>query len=197
MKKNRNGGVQKKSTSRRIEQLLKKPYSRILIPDDDSGTFAAEILEFPGCIAQGDTPDQAYSNLEEAATGWVESALDLGQEIPDPFLNQGFSGKIALRLPRSIHRQAALLAQRDNTSLNQFLLAAISERVGAASLYARMAEKFHQEITFATINMIQTNQMLMIQMPTSIAPQQRATTLATLTALQVIAQIPEETRNNA
>ena len=83
-----------------LENYLKKPYSRILIPDDESGTFTAEILEFPGCIAQGDTAQEAYERLEEAAKAWIEAALELGQEIPPPSLAHGYGGKVALRLPK-------------------------------------------------------------------------------------------------
>ncbi len=40
------------------------------------------------------------------------------------------NGKILLRLPISLHRKAVLLAEKDGTSLNQWLLSAISEAVG-------------------------------------------------------------------
>lgn len=196
MKKNKDSRSHKKQTGVKAAQILKRPYSRILIPDVESGSFSAEILEFPGCIAQGDTPDQAYSNLEQVAIGWIEAALDLGQEIPVPFLNQGFGGKIALRLPRSVHRQAALMAERDKTSLNQFLLAAISERVGATTLYARMVKQFHKEITFANVTMIQANNMLMIQ-PSPILEEQVATTLAGQASPQVMGELSEGKKQNA
>ena len=74
------------------EEYWKLPYTRILIPDEESGTFAAEIAEFPGCISQGNTAQEAYENLEEAAKSWVAAALDLGQEIPSPLPDQGYNG---------------------------------------------------------------------------------------------------------
>ncbi len=121
------------------EEYLKSPYARILIPQED-GTFFAEILEFPGCFAQGTTPEEAFQNLEQVAKSWIESALDQGQAIPQPSTNEGFSGKLILRLPRSIHRRATRMAERDRTSLNQFLVAAIAERLGAESLFSKMVE---------------------------------------------------------
>lgn len=63
---------------------LKRPYRRVLIPDEESGTITAWIEEFPGCIAQGDTPAEAYRRLEAAAESWVEAALEMGQSIPPP-----------------------------------------------------------------------------------------------------------------
>src|SRR3990170_6457852 len=111
-----------------VEAYLKKAYLRILTPDEESGTFAAEIPEFPGCVAQGDTPQEAYANLEKVAVGWIEAALDLGQKIPEPTTETGYGGKVALRLPRSLHRPAAIAAERDGASLNQFIVSALSQK---------------------------------------------------------------------
>ena len=157
MPKAKNTKIPKNETTEKVPELLKQPYARILTPDTESGTYAAQILEFPGCVAQGDTPDEAYANLENAAEGWIEAALDLGQEIPEPFMSQGFGGKIALRLPRSIHRQAALMAEQDGTSLNQFLLAAVSERVGAINLYTHMMEQLAQQTAQIMVSVETTN----------------------------------------
>jgi len=125
----------------KLEEYLKRPYTRILIPDDESNTFTAEILEFPGCIAQGDTAKEVYERLEDAARAWIEAALALGQEVPPPSLEHGYGGKIALRLPKSLHRQVAMAAKRDGTSLNQFIVAAIAEKFGAHNLYERLRSK--------------------------------------------------------
>jgi predicted RNase H-like HicB family nuclease len=157
MAKTKSVKVQKNSTTDKVTKFLRQPYTRILTPDAESGTYTAQVLEFPGCVAQGDTPEEAYENLEKSAAGWIEAARDLGQEIPEPFMNQGFGGKIALRLPRSIHRRAALMAEQDNTSLNQFLLSAISERVGAEDLYTRILERLHQEWAQTTLNVVWYN----------------------------------------
>jgi predicted RNase H-like HicB family nuclease len=126
---------------------LRLPYARVLTPDDETGSYTAEILEFPGCIAQGDSPEEAYECLESAAAGWIEAALEMGQEIPEPSDPHSYSGRVALRLPRSVHRRAAQLAEREGTSLNQFLVSAVAERVGAESLYARMVHRLEELAT--------------------------------------------------
>ena len=131
-------------------EYLKKPYSRTLIPVGD-GTFFAEILEFPGCFAEGQSPDEAYKNLEAVAESWIEAAQDQGQEIPEPFATHDFSGRIALRIPRSIHKQAAKFAEMDDTSLNQFFLAAIAARVGAEDFVERLSKRLEAKcMTFTT-----------------------------------------------
>lgn len=125
----------------KAEEYLKQPYTRILIADQEGG-YSAEILEFPGCFAQGDSPDETMRNLDEAAVSWIEACQEQGSEIPEPNMNQGYGGKIALRLPRSLHRQAVRLAERDNVSLNQFLVSAIAAKVGADEFYYRVMKEF-------------------------------------------------------
>ncbi len=103
--------------------------------------YHAEILELPGCFAQGDTVEEAYANLEAAAESWIDACLVRGQEVPEPSSSLTFSGKIALRLPRGIHRQAARMAERDRISLNSYLVSAISARVGAEDFSTVLAQK--------------------------------------------------------
>lgn len=122
------------------KSYLRLPYARILIPEPEGGFFA-EILEFPGCVTEGETPDEAFHNLESVAESWIESCLEQGQDIPPPSANHRFSGKIALRLPRDLHRLATYKAQRDGVSVNQVLVTAIAAWVGADNLVERLATK--------------------------------------------------------
>jgi predicted RNase H-like HicB family nuclease len=123
------------------DQYLKRPYTKILIENDD-GTYSAEILEFSGCFADGNTPNDAMANLNNAAESWIEVCIDQGLDIPEPLDNQDFSGRIALRIPRSLHKQAIRFAKREGISLNQFLVSAIAEKLGAEAASAR---QFHIE----------------------------------------------------
>jgi predicted RNase H-like HicB family nuclease len=166
-----------------IEEYLKDPYARVLIPDEQGG-YSAEILEFPGCVAEGETADETMQALERAAESWIQAALDQGQNIPEPFMNQGYGGKIALRLPRSLHRQAARMSERDGVSLNQFLVSAIAARVGAEEFYNRMAERLEDRWSVAanTIPLLggffQNSPLLaaMFRFPTTIKLEGRAET---------------------
>lgn len=131
--------------NKNADQFLQEPYARLLIPNEEGG-YTAEILEFPGCISQGRTADEAVNNLNQAAASWVEASLEDGREIPPPASNYDHSGKVALRMPRSLHRHAAQMAERNSTSLNQYVVAAIAEQVGANELYNRLAAKIDESI---------------------------------------------------
>ena len=127
-------------TSDFVADRLRRPYARIIMPDDQ-GRYAAKIAEFPGCFAEGDTPEEAYRNLERAAESWVASALEQGMEIPGPSATQGYSGMIRLRVPKSIHKRAAEYARQDGVSLNQFFVSAIAHRVGAEDFLSTLADR--------------------------------------------------------
>jgi len=62
------------------KNYLRQPYARIVIPVENNG-FHAEILEFTGCVAQGETVEKAYANLETAAESWIEACLANGQDL--------------------------------------------------------------------------------------------------------------------
>jgi len=62
---------------------LNLPYTRVLTPDEGGG-FSAEILEFPGCFAEGDTVTEALEHLEEVAVLWLQVALEQGWAILQP-----------------------------------------------------------------------------------------------------------------
>jgi predicted RNase H-like HicB family nuclease len=134
------------------KNYLQLPYARIVIPVEPSG-YHAEIFEFPGCYAQGETVGQAYANLENAAESWIEACLSQGQGIPEPSSSLTFSGRIALRLPRTVHRHAAQMAERDRTSLNTYLVSAVSARVGAEEFYNVLAQRLEQRLTMTVSNL--------------------------------------------
>jgi predicted RNase H-like HicB family nuclease len=130
---------------RSIREILDMPYARILIRNKD-GSFTAQILEFPGCVAEGATPDEAIDDLDKSASSWIEGAIEQNEEIPEPLASYGYSGKINLRLPKSIHKQAARLAKKEDVSLNQFFASAIAAKVGAEDLYERLAKRLESRL---------------------------------------------------
>ena len=132
------------ASKRTIGENFSDQYARVLIPDPDGG-YTAEILEFPGCFAEGDTPAEAIARVNEAAKSWIAAAREAGQQIPEPHDARGFSGNVALRMPKGLHKRAARMAERDRTSMNQWLVSAIAERVGAKELHSRLVEDIRRQ----------------------------------------------------
>jgi predicted RNase H-like HicB family nuclease len=96
---------------------------------EDTG-FSAFVIELPGCFADGDTAESATSNLESAIESWITSAESTGYPIKPPFDAEGFTGKVALRMPRTLHKQAAYYAELEGCDLNTLLVTAISNYIG-------------------------------------------------------------------
>jgi hypothetical protein len=68
------------------------------------------------------------------------------QEIPPPAIDVQFSGRFALRLPRSLHRQAAYLAELEGISLNQFIVSTVAEKAGAVNFYHELTKRLQTTI---------------------------------------------------
>ena len=90
---------------------------------EDHVFWIAESKILNGCVAQGDTPGEAYSGLEEAEQAWLETAHELNWEIPTPTVHQLklYSGKVALRISPIVHKEAAQAAEEQGISLNQYI----------------------------------------------------------------------------
>lgn len=117
----------------KIRAILARPYVRRLLPDEQGG-YTAFIHEFPGCVAEGETADEALINLDKAAASWLAVSLELGQPIAEPIRPFEYNGRIALRIPRSLHGDVVELAQLQGCSVNQLLTVAVSEYVGKLGL---------------------------------------------------------------
>lgn len=156
-------------------EYLKKPYGRVVTPESD-GSFRSEILEFPGCVAVGGTSSEALAILEEVAASWLESSLAKGKAIPEPLEVTDYSGKLVVRLPKSLHRKAAYAAERDGVSLNQFIVSSIAQQVGAVTqaasgitnLFVQMTQVgsgVERHVISSLSQLITTNSMLSLTGP--------------------------------
>ncbi len=53
----------------------------VFVPNDD-GSWTVEITVLPGCVTWGKTRAEAALMAEDAAEGWLLTALQFGDEIP-------------------------------------------------------------------------------------------------------------------
>jgi predicted RNase H-like HicB family nuclease len=47
-------------------------------------TYLAEVPELPGCMADGETYQVALENVQAIVQEWIDTARELGREIPIP-----------------------------------------------------------------------------------------------------------------
>lgn len=116
-----------------LEYYLSLKYPVLLVPEPEGG-FTALIPDLPGCVSVGETEEEALRNVEEARQLWLETAYEFGDEIPLPSSEREYSGRILLRMPRSLHRRLAEEAEAEGVSLNQYIVSLLSERSSVRSL---------------------------------------------------------------
>ena len=109
---------------------MSREYSIELFKRDDEGDqyWSAEVPDLPGCAADGETPDEAVESLEEAKRLWIEARLSAGHNVPEPTNPHGYSGRLLVRMPKSLHRRLAVQSRREGTSLNTYLVSLLSGR---------------------------------------------------------------------
>ncbi len=56
--------------------------SVIIRLDAEAGGYVAECLDIPGCLSEGDTVEEALSNVREAAQGCLLSMIAHGDPLP-------------------------------------------------------------------------------------------------------------------
>lgn len=59
-------------------------YQIVLYWSSEDNCFIAEVPELAGCMADGETQEEALKNTETVITEWIETAKLLGREIPQP-----------------------------------------------------------------------------------------------------------------
>ena len=51
---------------------------------EDDDAYIAEVPELSGCMADGRTYEEAIKNTLNVIKEWIETAMELGREIPKP-----------------------------------------------------------------------------------------------------------------
>lgn len=63
---------------------MKHKYCIQIVWSEDDKAFLASVPELPGCIADGATVEKAIKALQATVDDWIETAKELGREIPEP-----------------------------------------------------------------------------------------------------------------
>jgi len=113
-------------------------YAFNILWSEEDGEYVATCPAFPGLSALGETEEEALAEAKVALRLFIKTCEERGIPLPESESVQEYSGQFRVRLPKSLHRQAAQLAAMDGISLNQVVISAVEARVGAKQLGARM-----------------------------------------------------------
>jgi predicted RNase H-like HicB family nuclease len=62
---------------------MKLTYPAVFYKDEETGAYAVEVPDLPGCATGGDTLADAILMGIDAASGWVLDELEDGRRVPD------------------------------------------------------------------------------------------------------------------
>jgi predicted RNase H-like HicB family nuclease len=109
-------------------------YAYIIEPlsDDDGGGYLISFPDLPGCVSDGETPEDAVVNGRDAFSAWMSARANIGKPIPKPTKHGENATPVRLmqRLPRTLHANLVARAKAEGTSLNTLVTMLLSEGVG-------------------------------------------------------------------
>ena len=104
------------------------PFEMRPLAEHEGGGWLISFPDLPGCIADGDTPEQAMVNGKDALAAWIKAMGKAGKTVPKP--GQGPSGKFIARVPRSLHARLSERARQEGVSMNALVCAFLAESLG-------------------------------------------------------------------
>jgi antitoxin HicB len=82
------------------------------IPEGEGGGWLITFPELPGCMSDGETIEEAIINGADAEKAWLLASEKWNEK----------SGKLNLRLPKTLHKQLFYRAKSENMSLNSLIV---------------------------------------------------------------------------
>ncbi len=104
------------------------PFDVRPLPLDEGGGYLITFPDLPGCISDGETPEEAIKNGLDAVKSWLATA----REFKDPISKPGASnsGKFVARVPKSLHTRLIARAKQEGVSMNALITAYLAEALG-------------------------------------------------------------------
>ncbi len=109
---------------------LQYPITIRPLTKEEGGGYLVEFPDLPGCIADGETVEEALNEAEDSLQAWIATAEEFGDEIPEPSISSKYSGQWRLRVPKSLHAALALRAKSEGVSLNMLAATILAQALG-------------------------------------------------------------------
>jgi antitoxin HicB len=107
------------------------PFTMRRLTDEEGGGWLIEFPDLPGCMSDGETPEEAIAHGRDAVESWIAAMREAGRPVPTPSRpEEGYSGRWLVRAPRSLHRRLVERARAEGVSLNQLTVTLLAESLG-------------------------------------------------------------------
>jgi predicted HicB family RNase H-like nuclease len=102
-----------------------KNYEAVIRYDEEDQILHGRVLNVRDVISfHGQSIEQVRQAFEEAVDDYLADCAEQGRDPEKPF-----SGKFIVRVKPEVHRQAAILAAREQVSLNVWLASAVEDKI--------------------------------------------------------------------
>lgn len=92
---------------------------------EDGGGYLIEFPDFPGCMADGETPEEAIREGRDALLSYKRTLEELGRKVPEA--GEAFAGQWRQRVPKSLHADLVRRAANEGVSLNMLVTAILAD----------------------------------------------------------------------
>jgi antitoxin HicB len=98
------------------------------LTETEGGGYLVEFPDYPGCVADGETPEQALAEGRDALDSYLATLKELGRATPTS--GEAYGGQWRQRVPKSLHAALARRAEREGVSLNTLAATMLAEGLG-------------------------------------------------------------------
>lgn len=98
------------------------------LSESEGGGYLIEFPDFPGCVADGETPSEALQQGLAAMQSCRQTLQELGHPIP--VAGDGLAEQWWQSVPKSLHSALVMRAALEGVSLNTLVTMLLAEGIG-------------------------------------------------------------------
>ncbi|EML0283324.1 type II toxin-antitoxin system HicB family antitoxin [Vibrio sp. 665] len=110
---------------------------------EDELVYVARIQEFPDVLEFAGSYEEARELALDTLITSYELLTEQGITFPEPMAapQDAASGRITLRMPKTLHARLIEMAQREEVSLNQYIVSNLSMSYGQCSIVEKISSQ--------------------------------------------------------
>lgn len=127
--------------------------------------YQATVKEIPSLSEYADTYEEAYALITDAIETLSEMYAEQGKVFPEPqtVTSTEYSGRVTLRLPRSLHETIAESAENEGISLNSLISNVLAAYTGFGMGFKKTIENWHDLQSTPTHNSMRVAEIIEFQ----------------------------------
>jgi len=139
---------------------MEKEYRFEVFTDIKNGykQYVVKYFDFDNLFGVGDTIEEAIEEAKGNLKFYIDYCKDKNIPVPSPSVHEsnGYSGKVTLRMSKSLHKLVDERAKNEGVSINALLNEAVSSYIFSANTANEIEEKASNKIRNAALEAYNT-----------------------------------------